>query len=233
MLTEANYLLINCMPIHQNMLLIHILNPQTYRPFRLNDQLAAHFMFFHQHMNAHTYILHEMWFYCIWSHIPSVGKKLLFNYYQEQVHLIMCLSLENKCVSATHESGNVHTVSLFLAIHSILCNYIQNYDLRQKNILTHSLTVALETLVGFWPHQPASSILFCCSLNWYLSLSFITWSFHLLLGLPTGLFPSIVLFHKFAIESSFFLKMWHKMYASFFSTTFGWNFFFLFCFCSD
>ena len=31
--------------------------------------------------------------------------------------------------------------------------------------LTHSLTVALETLVGFRPHQPASSILFCCSLN--------------------------------------------------------------------
>ena len=29
----------------------------------------------------------------------------------------------------------------------------------------HSLAVALETLVGFWPHQPASSILFCCSLN--------------------------------------------------------------------
>ena len=39
--------------------------------------------------------------------------------------------------------------------------------------LTHSLSVALETLVGFWPHQPASSILFCCSLSWYLSLSFL------------------------------------------------------------
>ena len=35
----------------------------------------------------------------------------------------------------------------------------------QSNYITHSLAVALETLVGFWPHQPASSILFCCSLN--------------------------------------------------------------------
>ena len=40
-------------------------------------------------------------------------------------------------------------------------------------IITHSLAVTLETLVGFWPHQPASSILFCCSLNWYLSLYFL------------------------------------------------------------
>lgn len=134
MLTEANYLLINCMPIHQDMLLIHILNPQTYRPFRLNDKLAAHFMFFHQHTNTHKNILHEMWFHCIWSHKTSDGMKLLFNYYQEQVHLIMCLSLENKCVSATHMSLEMYTVSLCLAIHSILCNYTQNHDLRQKNI---------------------------------------------------------------------------------------------------
>ena len=35
----------------------------------------------------------------------------------------------------------------------------------KRESLTHSLAVALETLVGFWPHQPASSILFCCSLN--------------------------------------------------------------------
>ena len=35
----------------------------------------------------------------------------------------------------------------------------------ENHSLTHSLAVALETLVGFWPHQPTSSILFCCSLN--------------------------------------------------------------------
>ena len=36
---------------------------------------------------------------------------------------------------------------------------------QERDSLIHSLTVALETLAGFWPHQPASSILFCCSLN--------------------------------------------------------------------
>ena len=51
-------------------------------------------------------------------------------------------------------------------------------------------------------------LLFAKLISFFILLtSFITCSFHLLLGLPTGLFPSIVLFHKFAIESSFFLKM--------------------------
>jgi hypothetical protein len=46
----------------------------------------------------------------------------------------LCLSLENKCLSATHESGNVHTLSLFWGIHSIIRNYTKNYVLGQNNI---------------------------------------------------------------------------------------------------
>ena len=53
-----------------------------------------------------------------------------------------------------------------------------------------------------------SFLLFAKLISFFILLiSSITWSFHPLLGLPTGLFPSIVLFHKFAIESSCFLRM--------------------------
>ena len=48
----------------------------------------------------------------------------------------------------------------------VYCVQVWHFPLHKSpNSLTHSLSVALETLVGFWPHQPASSILFCCSLN--------------------------------------------------------------------
>jgi len=46
----------------------------------------------------------------------------------------VCLSLENKCLNTTHMSLEMYTVSLFLGIHSILCNYTQNYILGHKNI---------------------------------------------------------------------------------------------------
>ena len=74
--------------------------------------------------------------------------------------LSVCLSVYAICVHCWEQKQNVWVST---SRHpSAFCTCPEQIVI---SLITHSLAVALETLVGFWPHQPASSIVFCCSLN--------------------------------------------------------------------
>ena len=97
-----------------------------------------------------------------------------------------CSALGKSCLSAV-TCGMFPVHNFTYSFHILISVFILSISVERSLLhlvtlivtythsLTHSLslTVALETLVDFWPHQPASSILFCCSLNWYLPSSFL------------------------------------------------------------
>ena len=88
---------------------------------------------------------------------------------KNSIHLmkdLLDIPYDNNIKLASFDIMNMYTnipTDELLNIIQNLCSI--NYINTTTHSLTHSLAVALETLVGFWPHQPASSILFCCLLN--------------------------------------------------------------------